>query len=438
VQPLEPRRLLSAAIAKGVLVVEGTRRDDEITVRAVSDSHVRVSVNGDALTFRRKSFGRIRITAGRGDDSILFQHGGAAPDVDKPAGIDAGAGDDTVVGGQGDDTILGGAGDDGINGAKGNDSVSGGGGADFCAGHEGDDRLDGDNGGDTLRGDAGDDSLYGGRGEDLLREDAGTDRLRGGRDDDRFTFLDSRNDIRDETAGERIDPAPTPIPGGVGGGSMNVDLGAINSIGYAQGSETLSGGTLRVSGSTLTLVGGLNIVTARPVANPPPPQITSPVTGATSITVDGSGSAVGASGGGGAVIVTRPGTPISIGNTGSTPISVFSPLAWLTPISGRANAFIVPAGTTATAPDLATRTLAPGDSVTLTAGWIATAPGAIGGVLTVSSPTLTVTLSVPAAPADPTLPPPSDVTTIPAPPVTDPVVRADESDEILTANAIPQ
>lgn len=71
--------------------------------------------------------------------------------------INAGAGDDTVIGGDGNDTIQGGAGQDSILGGVGND------------------RIQGQSGDDTIIGGGGADVLDGGAGNDLLRSTAPID-----------------------------------------------------------------------------------------------------------------------------------------------------------------------------------------------------------------------------------------------------------------------
>jgi VCBS repeat-containing protein len=105
--------------------------------------------------------------------------------------IDAGAGNDTVLGGEAEDHIEGGGGDDLLAGMVGQDAILGGDGADFIVGDgtEGTltvggqavftlpefhaaDYLDGGEGNDSLTGDGGADELYGGAGDDLLIGDA--------------------------------------------------------------------------------------------------------------------------------------------------------------------------------------------------------------------------------------------------------------------------
>lgn len=127
--------------------------------------------------------------------------------------IDAGAGDDTVLGGEAEDYIEGGADDDLLAGMVGEDWVLGGGGADVILGDStqgmltiggqvvytfpqfhASDYLDGGAGADMLVGDGGADEIYGGTEDDLLIGDAsglaeefhGADYLDGGDGADRL------------------------------------------------------------------------------------------------------------------------------------------------------------------------------------------------------------------------------------------------------------
>lgn len=102
--------------------------------------------------------GRAHLTGGRGS------HRYDASAFTGRADIDAGFGDDVVLGGRGDDTLFGGGG---------NDYVSGGGGADEAWGLGGNDWVIGGPGADTLYGNTGDDYLAGMEGDDVL--DGGDD-----------------------------------------------------------------------------------------------------------------------------------------------------------------------------------------------------------------------------------------------------------------------
>ncbi|KUR72444.1 hypothetical protein AQZ52_04090 [Novosphingobium fuchskuhlense] len=119
--------------------------------------------------------------------------------------VEAGAGNDRVIGKGGADLFGGGDGDDLLTGGAGNDQLLGGNGAD---------RLDGGDGADTLDGGAGSDRLTGGNGNDMLTGGAGRDILTGGAGNDRFMFKAddfggttkaSADAIMGWTTGDRID-----------------------------------------------------------------------------------------------------------------------------------------------------------------------------------------------------------------------------------------
>ncbi len=101
--------------------------------------------------------------------------------------IDAGNGDDTVVGTDQADVIVGGSGDDTIDGLEGNDWLHGGAGDDTINGDEGDDLVVGGDDNDILNGGADDDTVYGSYGDDIIFGDAGTDHLFGGEGNDSIT-----------------------------------------------------------------------------------------------------------------------------------------------------------------------------------------------------------------------------------------------------------
>jgi Ca2+-binding RTX toxin-like protein len=172
-------------------------------------------------------------------------------------GIEAGAGNDTVIALDGNDTVDGGAGDDDVNGNKGDDIVVGGDGADTVRGGQGDDTVLGGNGddghvngnigNDSVSGGAGNDTVYGGQGSDTLHGDAGNDLLSGdlGNDilygdagADRFSI--ARNGGVDWVAdfhaseGDKIQLAPgTAYTVINSGGQVMIDLGGGDQLGLA-------------------------------------------------------------------------------------------------------------------------------------------------------------------------------------------------------------
>jgi len=92
----------------------------------------------------------------------------ASENLNELAFIDAGNGDDIVLGGAGRDVVVGGPGNDRIDGAGGQDALEGGDGSDFVAGGRYNDTLFGGSGHDTLHGGGEGDSLYGDEGDDVL------------------------------------------------------------------------------------------------------------------------------------------------------------------------------------------------------------------------------------------------------------------------------
>ena len=119
----------------------------------------------------------IEINTLAGDDSIIA-------DITLAISVNAGNGEDTVLGGRGDDSINGGGGDDILNGGSGNDRLVGNGGNDTLLGGSGGDTLLGGNGNDSLVGSGGHDTLNGGIGSDTLFGSSGNDHLIGNGGDD--------------------------------------------------------------------------------------------------------------------------------------------------------------------------------------------------------------------------------------------------------------
>ncbi len=115
----------------------------------------------------------ITVSTGNGDDVIL-----GSPDFAND--VEAGDGDDLLIGGGLDDSLDAGDGDDTINGGAGNDLLDAGDGDDFISGGDGADTLLGDDGEDTLLGGLGSDNIQAGNGRDILNGGDGDDTLNGG------------------------------------------------------------------------------------------------------------------------------------------------------------------------------------------------------------------------------------------------------------------
>jgi Ca2+-binding RTX toxin-like protein len=156
----------------------------------------------------------VQVIAGDRDDRVTV-----IPNVDAPAIIRGGDGDDVAFGGPradvligddleaeggpgvaqtaGNDTLFGGPGNDTISGLGGNDTISGGPGNDTLNGDRGRDTLNGEAGNDTLNGGTGNDTLNGGTGNDTATGGAGNDTLNGNQGPDTLNAVDGSRDFVD-------------------------------------------------------------------------------------------------------------------------------------------------------------------------------------------------------------------------------------------------
>lgn len=124
--------------------------------------------------------------------------------------VNAGAGNDTLDGGEGDDVIDAGEGNDDVEGGNGDDSIEAGAGSDSLEGGDGDDTLDGG---------SGDDLLIGGVGSDTYELSRGDDTIRGFRPDDKIVLSD---DLKNAGLTEQ-DITITPDGNGIGYLSFSLD-----------------------------------------------------------------------------------------------------------------------------------------------------------------------------------------------------------------------
>lgn len=238
-EALEGRRLMSAALARGTLTVEGTDAADTIYLyQGVEPGEQRPMLfvqfmpdppAGSVALLVRQSFPanavrRVVVRGGTGDDEIRLGYldasaaAGRSP-ISARSAIDGGDGNDSIVGGAGRDFMTGGAGDDYLAGYGGNDTIFGGdgddgvvvsGGRDVVFGGAGNDFInaagdhpgaatglvaDGGDGADRITGSRGRDRLLGGAGNDQIRGGGGNgaDRIFGGDGDD---SLDGNADPR--------------------------------------------------------------------------------------------------------------------------------------------------------------------------------------------------------------------------------------------------
>lgn len=157
----------------GLLRVNGTEFDDDLSITLVNDDTVRVLRDGFKRNFALADVKKVQIFGFAGKDNILVDIGKVR------ATIFAGADNDTVNGGAGADYISGGEGDDILRGNAGND------------------RVDGDGGRDRISGLAGNDTMHGGAGRDILDGGIGHNRLFGDAGDDTLYSLLGTRDILD-------------------------------------------------------------------------------------------------------------------------------------------------------------------------------------------------------------------------------------------------
>ncbi len=194
-----------------------------------------------------------QLDAGAGDDTLLGRGGddsllgGEGADV-----LNGGTGDDVVVGGLGDDTIVGGSG-------EGNDTLQGGEGRDFgrftsttesvsidlqagtASGSEiGTDVLSGiediasGSGDDSLAGDGADNMLDGGAGDDSLAGRGGDDTLVGGEGRDLADYSEAAQDVTVDL-----------VAGAASGGDVGADqLSGIEDASGGSGNDSLVGNDL--------------------------------------------------------------------------------------------------------------------------------------------------------------------------------------------------
>src|SRR6478736_4804689 len=146
IEGLEGRRLLSAGPApvslngSGQLRINGTNGADVIVVSldATDSTKLDVSVDGAVTQVNVAQVKRAIRVDGRGgnDDIRVDQTNGT---ISNPLNVDAGSGDDSVVGAAGDDRINGSSGNDVLEGEAGDDSLLGAAGDDSLNGGDGDD-----------------------------------------------------------------------------------------------------------------------------------------------------------------------------------------------------------------------------------------------------------------------------------------------------------
>ena len=186
-ESLETRRVLTAGmatgvcLADGVLTIQGTNKNDQITVCLAGEMGEQLSVHFGKSTqlFNLVDVTELHISGNNGNDRIRVGEGVAVSTF-----IDGGRGNDWLWGGGGADVVHGGAGNDHVYGGGGDDELHGDAGNDKVWGSLGVDHLFGEAGHDHLHGGDGDDFAWGGDHKDHLFGDAGNDQLFGEGDKD--------------------------------------------------------------------------------------------------------------------------------------------------------------------------------------------------------------------------------------------------------------
>jgi Ca2+-binding RTX toxin-like protein len=135
--------------ASDTVTVNGTNGDDQIDVVGAGTSDSVIGLAAQVNVAHTEAGDRLVVNAGGGNDTITA--------TTLPAGVigltvDAGAGNDIILGSQGDDVLLGGDGDDFVFGDDGNDVAFLGAGDDVFQWNPGDDN-------DTVEGQAGTDTM---------------------------------------------------------------------------------------------------------------------------------------------------------------------------------------------------------------------------------------------------------------------------------------
>jgi Ca2+-binding RTX toxin-like protein len=257
VQRLEDRKLLSATLSGGVLTVEGTRYNDNITVSLSEDGstitvseakrrrHGRTAATPTTTTFNAPDVTSISINGGLGNDNIVMKSLGDT-DFATPATILGGGGDDWISGGAGNDSIDGGDGNDNIRAGAGDDTVTGGAGNDKINGGDGADSLDGGDDDDDIAGGAGADTINGGDGDDNIYTagDSAVDVVDGGADSADTGEADQDQVVAD-TTGDTVDTVTNAVTVTGSGGGDHAGGGGHHHGGHHHGRGTF--GTRRIA-----------------------------------------------------------------------------------------------------------------------------------------------------------------------------------------------
>ena len=168
---------------------------DTLTLDGSSDRDIfRVAPNPGGASFPFV----IAVNGNDGNDLLNFAG------LDSPVLLDAGAGNDTLIGGNANDTLIGGDGNDLIRGGDGDDDISDPGGRNRIFGGMGDDVIRGGSANDTIFGNAGNDNISDPSGRNRIFGGSGDDTLIGGANDDTIFGSAGDDEISDPSGRNRI------------------------------------------------------------------------------------------------------------------------------------------------------------------------------------------------------------------------------------------
>jgi RTX calcium-binding nonapeptide repeat (4 copies)/FG-GAP-like repeat/FG-GAP repeat len=205
---------------------------------------VRVMAFGASQTFT----GVRNIFADGGDGNDVIE---ITPQVQSPAYIEGGIGDDRLYLGQGGGSLYGDIGNDQLFGGTALDQLFGEEGDDQLFGGEGPDILRGGDNDDLMQGDEGDDTFIGGNGNDRMFGGGGVDRLfESG--DVHFSLTNSSLEGLGSDSLSGIETAF--LNGGTSDNAFNVSAWTGTAYLNAEGGNDLYGVTLNPSGSGLVII----------------------------------------------------------------------------------------------------------------------------------------------------------------------------------------
>ena len=254
-----PAALTAGTVSGGVLHVGSSSYSGTQTITINEDGNGIISVNQAGLPLQQmssKGINLVSVLGGSGSDTINLNT------LLVPATVNAGNGNNTIIGGTANETLTAGTGNDSIIGGVGNNSISGGSGNNVLYGGTGSDVINGGSGSDwiypggfgvSLYNDIESDTINGGTGTEKVdlagNADAMTIRLDKGTITDNVTGTVTRiKSVRNLWAGAGNDL----IVGASAGGTL-LNAGSGNDTIFGTGaSDIIYGGT----GSDLTFLDG--------------------------------------------------------------------------------------------------------------------------------------------------------------------------------------